>query len=334
MQWAASVHTHTHTEPPSTLPPHPKWQKISRINLAAKPLSLEHANCHSFPITKKWGVAQFAGVHFEQREDGKLTARLQIYGRVICPDADVLVAAFTFRSRKQGSHLKTTDVVVFSWQGCLNLQFNNFSSQISVMRKDSHLHWHDTSVIFQHFDISGEAGKRAQLLTLSLLWLLHIKTRDAPAPAPCTQQKEEEIRGIIRHLPPRQGQTQNFTEDPPLISSAFSNQHCSEDELTNWIIRVGVFLLYQTKKGTAKALVISAVFLLSGRCHLSTQARFFLGNLTCLPSFSESVSFSFQFFSFPSFCFGMGERGGVDKKYLSPTAAFWYSAKSSSIRVK
>lgn len=72
---------------------------------------MEHTNCHSFPITKKWGVAQFAGVHFEQREDGKLTARLQIYGRVICPDADVLVAAFSFRNRKQGSHLKTTDVV-------------------------------------------------------------------------------------------------------------------------------------------------------------------------------------------------------------------------------
>lgn len=72
---------------------------------------MEHTNCHSFPITKKWGVAQLAGVHFEQREDGKLTARLQIYGRVICPDADVLVAAFSFRNRKQGSHLKTTDVV-------------------------------------------------------------------------------------------------------------------------------------------------------------------------------------------------------------------------------
>lgn len=116
MQLTASVHTHKHTQsPPSSLPPQPKWQKISRINLAAKPLSLEHTNCHSFPITKKWGVAQFAGVHFEQGEDGKLTARLQIYGRVICPDADVLVAAFSLRNRKQGSHLKTTDVV-FSWQ--------------------------------------------------------------------------------------------------------------------------------------------------------------------------------------------------------------------------
>lgn len=116
-RWAASVHT----------PPHPEWQRISRTNLAAKPLSLEHTNCHSFPIAKKWGVVQFACVPFEHREDGKLTARLQIYGRVICPDAAVLVAAFSFRNRKQGSHLTTTDVV-FSWQVFLNLQFNNFSS--------------------------------------------------------------------------------------------------------------------------------------------------------------------------------------------------------------
>lgn len=115
--WAASVHT----------PPRPEWQRLFRINLAAKLLSLEHAYCQSFPIAKKWEVVQFAGVPFKHKEDRKLTARLQIYGRVICPDAAVLVTVFSFRNRKQGSHLMTIDVA-FSWQVFLILQFNNFSS--------------------------------------------------------------------------------------------------------------------------------------------------------------------------------------------------------------
>lgn len=78
-------------------------------------------------LLKKWEVVQFAGVPFKHKEDRKLTARLQIYGRVICPDAAVLVTVFSFRNGKQGSHLMTTDVV-FSWQVFLILQFNNFSS--------------------------------------------------------------------------------------------------------------------------------------------------------------------------------------------------------------
>lgn len=143
-------------------------ERISRINLAAKPLSLEHTNCHSFPIAKRWGVVQFDGVPFEHKEDGKLTARLQVYGRVICPDAAVLVTAFSFRNRKQGSHLTTTDVV-FSWQVFLNLQFNNFSSpnitdeegqSPTPVSRFCHL-WHS--------EISGKAEKKVQLLTLLLL---------------------------------------------------------------------------------------------------------------------------------------------------------------------
>lgn len=62
-------------------------------------------------LLKKWEVVQFAGVPFKHKEDRKLTARLQIYGRVICPDAAVLVTVFSFRNRKQGSHLMTTHVV-------------------------------------------------------------------------------------------------------------------------------------------------------------------------------------------------------------------------------
>lgn len=57
------------------------------------------------------GVVQFATGPFEHKEDGKLTGRLQIHGRVICPDAAVLVTAFRFRNRKQGSDLTRTDVV-------------------------------------------------------------------------------------------------------------------------------------------------------------------------------------------------------------------------------
>lgn len=158
MRWTTSVHT----------PPHPEWQRISRINLAAKPLSLEHSNCHSFPITKKWGVVQFDGVPFEHKEDGKLTARLQVYGRVICPDAAVLVIAFSFRNRKQGSHLTTTDVV-FSWQVFLNLQFNNFSSPNITDEEGQSPTPASCFCHLWHSEISGKAEKEVQLLTLLLL---------------------------------------------------------------------------------------------------------------------------------------------------------------------
>lgn len=202
MRWAASVHTS----------PHPEWQRISRINLAAKPLSLEHTNCHSFPIGKKWRVVQFAGVPFEYREDGKLTARLQIYGRVICPDAAVLVTAFSFRNRKQGSHLTTTDVV-FSWQVFWNLQFNNFSSP-NITDEEGRLPTPASRIChLWHSEISEKAEKKVQLLTLSLLWLLHIKTRAIPTSAPGTQQKEEGTTVVPRHMPLKQGQTQELCRE-------------------------------------------------------------------------------------------------------------------------
>lgn len=102
----------------------------------------------------------------------------------------------------------------------LNLQFNNFSSQISAMRKDSHLHWHDASVIFHHAEILGKAGKGEKLLTLSLLLLLHRNTRAVPTPPPCTQQKEEETDGIIRPLPLREFHTVSSTHQHFCIQQA------------------------------------------------------------------------------------------------------------------
>lgn len=52
-----------------------------------------------------------------------------------------------------------------------------------------------------------------QLLTLLLLYLLHIKTRPIVISASCIQQKEE-TTVLTRHTPLRQGQTQELCSAP------------------------------------------------------------------------------------------------------------------------
>lgn len=116
MWWTNLVHPH----------PYPQWLWISRFNPVEKSVSLAQQN--SFSITSKWGDVQFAAGPSEHKENGKLTAKLQIHRQVICPDAAVLVTEFRFRKREQRSDLMTIDVVL-SWQVFLNSRCNNYSSQ-------------------------------------------------------------------------------------------------------------------------------------------------------------------------------------------------------------
>lgn len=153
--WTHLVHPH----------PYPQWQWISRFNLAAKSVSLAQRN--SFSITRKWGDVHFAAGPSEHKENGKLTAKLQIHRWVIWPDAAVLVTVFRFRKRKQRSDLMTINVV-FSWQVFLHLWFNNYSSQ-NITDDEGQL---PTSVShfchFWHSEISGKAEKTVQPLILLL----------------------------------------------------------------------------------------------------------------------------------------------------------------------
>lgn len=190
-------------------------------------------------LLKKWGLVQFDGAPFEHKEDGKLTARLQVYGRVICPDAAVLVTAFSFRNRKQGSHLMTTEDV-FSWQVFLNLQFNKFSS-LNITDEEGQsptLYWRHVSVIFGILKFQGKWKKMVQVLTLLLLYLpSSYKNQTHKRLLPLVYSRKKGLQcspdthywGRDRH--------KNFAVHPPPInSSAFNRQHCSEPELAVTIV--------------------------------------------------------------------------------------------------